>query len=68
MSKNEKSSGGASGGIGFVGVLTVAFVVLKLTKVIDWTWGWVLSPLWISLAVVVAILLIVMLMQYIINK
>lgn len=28
-------------------LLTVAFVVLRLTNVIDWAWYWVLSPLWI---------------------
>jgi hypothetical protein len=29
-------------------LLTVIFVVLKLFDVITWSWGWVLSPLWIS--------------------
>lgn len=47
MSNNNTSSA-SGGGIGFVGLLTVAFVVLKLTHVIDWSWAWVLSPLWIS--------------------
>lgn len=42
--------------------LTIVFVVLKLTKVINWSWWWVLSTLWIPaglaiLAVVVVILL-----------
>ena len=37
-------------GIGFVGLLTIVFVVLKLCGVIDWSWWWVLSPLWISLS------------------
>lgn len=37
-----------SGGIGFVGVLQIVFIVLKLCKVITWSWLWVLSPLWIS--------------------
>lgn len=32
----------------YVGVLTLLFVVLKLTNVIQWSWVWVLSPLWIS--------------------
>lgn len=45
------SSSSSSGGIGFVGVLTIAFVVLKLTGVIDWSWWWVLSPALFSLAV-----------------
>ena len=37
-----------SKGIGFTGVLTVAFIVLKLCDVIKWSWLWVLSPIWIS--------------------
>lgn len=38
-------------------VLGVIFVVLKLTGVIAWSWLWVLSPWWISLAIVFIILL-----------
>ena len=37
-----------SRGIGFVGLLTITFIVLKLTGVISWSWVWVLSPIWIS--------------------
>lgn len=44
MSSNSSSSSG----IGFVGLLTVLFVGLKLTGHITWSWWWVLSPLWIS--------------------
>lgn len=43
------------GGIGFTGLLTIAFIVLKLCGVINWTWVWVLSPLWISFGLVVLI-------------
>ena len=46
-----------SEGIGFTGLLTIVFIVLKLTKVINWSWLWVLSPLWISL--VIGLLLII---------
>lgn len=46
----------ASGGIGFTGLLAVAFIVLKLTHVIDWSWWWVLSPIWIPVSIGVAIL------------
>lgn len=49
MSKDS----GSSSGIGIGGVLTIVFVVLKLVGVIDWKWVWVLSPLWISAALVV---------------
>lgn len=47
-----------SGGIGFVGLLTILFIGLKLTNVIAWSWVWVLSPIWITASVVIAILLI----------
>lgn len=46
-----------SGGIGFGGLLTVLFVGLKLTDVIDWSWWWVLAPLWIPAALVAVIVL-----------
>ena len=42
MSK-EKNNGG---GIGLSSLLGVAFIVLKLTNVIDWSWWWVLIPFW----------------------
>ena len=44
MDKNNS----ASGGIGFTGLLTIVFIVLKLCHVIEWSWLWVLSPIWIS--------------------
>jgi hypothetical protein len=50
-----------SNGIGFVGALTIAFVVLKLMKIIDWSWWWVLSPLWISTLVAIAVVAVVFL-------
>ena len=45
-------------GIGFTGVLTVAFIVLKLCGVIKWSWLWVLSPVWISIVLWVLIFVI----------
>ena len=50
-----------SNGIGFVGALTIAFVVLKLMKIIDWSWWWVLLPLWISTLVVIVMIAVVLL-------
>lgn len=35
-----------SGGIGFFGLLGIAFIVLKLCNVINWSWWWILAPLW----------------------
>ena len=51
----EKNS---SQGIGFVGVLTIVFIVLKLTEFIAWSWWWVLSPVLISTGLVVVVLLV----------
>jgi len=44
-----------TGGIGFGGLLTILFIGLKLGHVIDWSWLWVLSPLWVPLAVFFAV-------------
>ena len=37
--------------IGFLGLLGILFIGLKLTHTIDWSWLWVLSPLWIGFAI-----------------
>ena len=39
-------------GSGFVSLLTILFIGLKLTHYIDWSWWWVLSPIWILVIVV----------------
>lgn len=54
----SNSNASSNGGIGFCGLLAIVFITLKLTGVIGWSWVWVLSPLWIPLAVVVAVLII----------
>lgn len=53
---SSASSSSSSSGIGFCGLLTILFVGLKLTGFIDWSWFWVLSPMWIPLALVLVIL------------
>jgi len=54
----SESSSSSSGGIGFTGALAILFIGLKLGGVISWSWLWVLSPLWIPLAIGLAVLLI----------
>ncbi len=56
MSNNSSSY---SSGIGFPGLLTILFIGLKLTGHINWPWVWVLSPIWISVSIVFAIILII---------
>lgn len=53
------SSSSSSGGIGFAGLLAIVFITLKLTGIITWSWLWVLSPLWLGLAIVLGIMAIV---------
>jgi hypothetical protein len=56
----SSSSSSSSGGISFTGLLTVLFVGLKLTGHITWPWIWVLSPIWISALIAIAILTILL--------
>lgn len=44
--------------IGFVGALQIVFIVLKLIKVISWSWVWVLAPLWISAIIWVIVIIV----------
>lgn len=53
MANTTKSSG-----IGLTGVLFIVFLVLKLTGTINWSWLWVLSPIWIPIAIFIGFTLI----------
>jgi len=44
------------GGILFT--VFIIFLVLKLTHVIDWSWWWVASPLWVSVLIVPVLILL----------
>lgn len=55
---NNSNSTGKAGGVGFLGLLALVFITLKLTGFIDWSWVWVLAPLWIPVALVVGIVVI----------
>lgn len=56
-SNSSSSSSSSSAGIGATGLLGVAFIVLKLCHVIDWSWWWVLSPFWGPAAVAIVTIL-----------
>lgn len=55
-------------GVGFCGLLAIAFIVLKLTGVIAWSWLWVLSPLWIPAAFILAVVVLWIVFVAIYNK
>ena len=56
------------GGSGFIGMLTLIFILLKLLKVINWSWWWVLSPIWIGAALFTIILAIFFIIWWRQNK
>ena len=49
-----------SSGIGFFGLLTVLFIALKLSKQVEWSWWWVLAPMWLPLFISLIICLVVL--------
>ena len=60
----DNNNSGCLGGLPTM--LLVVFIVLKLTHVIDWSWWWVLSPVWISILLVgVGIVIILALHKWI---
>ena len=60
----EKNNSNISiGGVSFSGLLTILFIGLKLVRVINWSWWWVLSPLWIEAALLIIVVCVVMLFQ-----
>lgn len=48
-----------SGGVSVLGLLGVAFIVLKLCKVINWSWWWVTAPFWIPFGVIMLLVVLV---------
>ena len=63
MAGKEKGSGG----IGFLGVLVIVFIVLKLVGVIAWSWWWVLAPLWATIPVIIVIAFVLALIKVMID-
>ncbi|MGJ1513754.1 hypothetical protein ACR79N_02110 [Sphingobacterium siyangense] len=55
MSTNNNSNGG---NIGYPALLTPVFIVLKLIDKIDWSWWWVLAPVWIPIAFMIVVRII----------
>lgn len=60
---NKKTPKTTKGGINFLELLLIAFIVLKLCKVITWSWWWVLSPIWIPFCLWVVFVIIITLIK-----
>lgn len=65
IENGSSTTGGSAGGVGFCGLLAIVFIVLKLCHVINWSWIWVLSPIWIP---VVLIMIFSIIMIVIMNR
>lgn len=55
-------------GLNFADVLLLIFITLKLLGIINWSWWWVLSPIWIPLAIIVVLVIIYFIVTAIIDK
>ncbi|MDV3612409.1 hypothetical protein CMU81_01015 [Elizabethkingia anophelis] len=68
---NNRNNSSHITGIGSLPLLTIVFIVLKLTKVIAWSWWWVLAPTWIPVTLFVGfaiIMLIIGAITYLFTK
>lgn len=66
MSKSENKTTVIDGNI-FIELLTVLFIGLKLTGYINWSWWWVLGPLWIIPAFVLGTMIVVLVVMAVIS-
>ena len=57
-----------SGGVGFLGLLTIVFIVLKLTGHVTWSWFWVLSPLFLQIAIIIVVLIALIIVAIAANR
>ena len=55
---------GNNTGIGFMGLLFIALLVLKLCKVITWSWWWITAPLWGGLVLIFIVCLVSIIIAY----
>lgn len=53
---------------GFSTFLGIAFIILKLCKVIDWAWIWVLAPIWIGWTLAAIIIIIAFIIGWIATR
>lgn len=64
----EKSNNSGSFGGGFLGILTLIFVIAKIAGLIDWSWWWVFSPIWIGVPAVFVIVIIIVIIAAVIGR
>lgn len=60
--------GNYSSGIGFIGLLQIMLIALKLCKIINWSWIWVLAPIWIEIIVCLVVLIFIIVVAIVKSK
>lgn len=60
MSTNNSNSAS----IGLPAILGIVFIVLKLCKVITWSWWWVTAPFWLVPTIMIIVLMIIWTIRY----
>lgn len=70
MSYSNENSTTVIKGVGLLDLTFLVFLVLKLTKVIDWSWWWVTAPLWgqVVLALIGAVIAFVVFLVFVIIR
>ena len=68
MSNNNSNNNTATGGIGFCGLLAIVFIALKLIGKIDWSWWWVLAPLWAPTAIIISGCVLFIIIRFFVKK
>lgn len=58
MKRQNNDSGAVVSGVNASSLLGIAFVILKLCGVINWSWLWVLSPFWIPASFVIVVFVV----------
>ena len=66
MANTEQVTNVSVNAFPFASVLTIVFIVLKLTGFINWSWWWVLSPIWISILAFIAFLALFLVVAFIV--
>lgn len=65
---NNNNKGATITGVTFTELLQLAFIILKLVKVINWSWFWVLAPTWISITAIIIVFIILLVIYAVISN
>lgn len=49
--------------LGFLQTLLLVFITLKLTGQLDWSWWWVLAPLWGEFALAIFLIIVLVMIK-----